>query len=193
MLQYLLHCTLIIQRSLHSGFKERILTDDLLEESILDVGLCRTLRGHGVREGMDGGFPLSWYLGVRVEREGGGLFWSCSRLVREGWKGHGLIHRRKDIHHAIRMPNCGLILMIVVVVVVVLMLMKVSVFVLVVQDQLMVMFMGLALFVAILVVMVLPLVLTVLMGFGVMGVSVVMIVRVGVSVAFAMFMCVVEA
>ncbi len=165
-----------------------------LRSPLLDVGLRWTLRGHGVREGMDGGFPLSWYLGVRVEREGGGLLWSCSGLVREGWKGHGLIHGRKDIDHAIRAPNCGLILMIVMVVVVmVLMLMEMPVFVLVVQDQLMVVFMGLPLFVTVLVVMVLPLVLTVLMGFGVMCVSVVMIVRVGVSMAHAMFVCVVVA
>lgn len=189
-MQYLLHCTLIIQRSLHSGFKERILADDLLEESILDVGPRRTLRGDGVREGMDGGLPLSWYLGVRVEREGGGLLRSCSGLVREGWKGHGLIHGRKDIDHAIRTPNCSLILMIVVVVLM-LVLMEMSVFVLVVQDQLMVVFMGLALFVTILVVMVLPLVLTVLMGIGMMGVSMVMIVRVGVSLILAMSLCVV--
>ncbi len=143
---------------------------------------------------MDGGFALSWYLGVRVEREGGGLLWSCSGLVREGWKGYGLIYWRKDFDHAIRPPNCGLILMIVMVVVVmVLVLMEMPVFVLVVQDQLMVVFMALPLFVTILVVMVLPLILTVLMSFGVMGVRVVMIMRVGVSMANAMFMCVVVA
>lgn len=187
-----LYSTLNIQRSLHSGFKERILTDDLLEESVLDVGLRSALRGHGVREGMDGGFPLSGYLGVSLEWECRGLLWSCSRLVRKGWKGHGLIHGRKDIDHAIRASHCGLICMIVVVVVM-LMLMEMSVFVLVVQDQLMVMFMGLPIFVTILVVMVLPLILTVLMGFGVMGVSMVVIVRVGMSMALAMFMCVVVA
>ncbi len=156
----------------------------------MDVGHCRTLRGHGVREGMDGGLPLSWYLGVRVEREGGGLLRSCSRLVREGWKGHGLIHGRKDIDHAIRTPYCSFILMIVVVVVM-LMLVEMSVFVLVVQGHLMVVFMGLVLFVTVLVVMVLPLVLTVLMGIGVMGVSMVVLVR--VSKILAMFVCVVVA
>lgn len=181
--------TLYIQRSLHSGFKERILTDNLLEDSVLDVGLCRALRGRGAWEGLDGGFPLSWYLGVRVEWEGGGLFRSCSRLVREGWKCHGLIHRRKDIDHAIRAPHCGLMCMFVVVVMV-LVLVEVSVFVLMVQDQLMVMFMGLLLFVTVLVVMVLPFILSMLMGLGVMGVNMVMIVRVGVSVALGMFVSV---
>lgn len=186
-MQYLLHCILNIQRSLYSGFKEWILTDDLLEDSILDVGLCRALRGRGAWEGLDGRFPLSWYLGVRVEWEGGGLLRSCSRLVREGWKGHGLIHRRKDIDHAIRGPHCGLMCMFVVVVMV-LVLMEVSVFVLVVQDQLMVVFMGLLLFVTVLVVMVLPFVLSMLMGLGVMGMN--MIMRVGVSMALAMFVSV---
>lgn len=72
-----------IQRSLDSGFKERILTDDLLEEPVLDGGGSRALGRRGAGEGLDAGLPLSWDLGVREEREGGGLWRSCSRTLGE--------------------------------------------------------------------------------------------------------------
>lgn len=180
--------TVHIQRSLDSGFKERILTDDLLEEPVLDGGGSWALGGRGAGEGLDAGLPLSWDLGVREEREGGGLWRSC-RTLGERRKGHGLIHRRKDADHPFRALHWGLLHMLVVVVVV-LVLVEVSVFVLMVQDQLVVVLVGLLLLVSVLVVVVLPLALSVLMGLGVMGVNMLVIMRVGVCMALAVFVSV---